>query len=475
MTPRTPVDGARAIAGAARHPLWRDTTTEPPLDARPLDGNAECDVAIVGGGYTGLWTAYYLAELDPDLSILVIEERTVGFGASGRNGGWASALFPVSPASMAAACGREAALAMQTALDESVDVLGRVCQTEGIDADYAKGGFVSAIRTEPQLQRARAEIEDLRALGLDDEHLRLLTADETREILQADGVIGGTFTPHCAALQPLSLVRGVARAASRRGVRIVEHTRVTRVEAGLVAVEVAGEQMSVRAPHVVVATEGYTSRLPGRTRDVAPVYSLMLATEPMPERTWEQIGLAQRSTFNDHRHVIIYGQRTADGRLAFGGRGAPYHFGSRVNPTFDQHSATHAVLWETLCDLLPPVAEFDVTHTWGGAIGIARDWWPSVQYDPTTGIGTAGRYVGDGVVASNLAGRTLALLITGADHPLTRLPWVGHRSRRWAPEPLRWAMINAGTMLMTGADDEESRTGRPSRRAALMSRMMGGH
>jgi glycine/D-amino acid oxidase-like deaminating enzyme len=203
------------------------------------------------------------------------------------------------------------------------------------------------------------------------------------------------------------------------------------------------------------------------------VYSLMVATEPVPPATWESIGLAGRPTFSDGRHVIVYGQRTADGRLAFGGRGAPYHFGSRVRPGFDHEPAVFEDLRATLTDLLPQLEHVAFTHAWGGPIGIARDWHPSVGHDPATGLGWAGGYVGDGVAASNLAGRTLADLVTGRHTGITALPWVGHRSRRWEPEPARWLGVNAGLRLATSADREEARTGRPAARARLLQRLTG--
>ena len=194
----------------------------------------------------------------------------------------------------------------------------------------------------------------------------------------------------------------------------------------------------------------------------------------MPDATWDKIGLAGRPTFGDLRHLIIYGQRTADGRFAFGGRGAPYHLGSAVRPSFDRVPAVFAELRRTLTDLFPVLGEVAVTHSWGGPIGIPRDWCASVGLDPETGIGWAGGYVGDGLSTTNLAGRTLADLITGADTGITRLPWVGHRSPDWEPEPLRWLGLNAGLRVMTVADRAEARTGQPSRAAGVMSRFLGG-
>jgi glycine/D-amino acid oxidase-like deaminating enzyme len=201
----------------------------------------------------------------------------------------------------------------------------------------------------------------------------------------------------------------------------------------------------------------------------------MVATEPLPPQVWDSIGLTGRPTFSDGRHVIVYGQRTADGRLAFGGRGAPYHFGSRTRPAYDREPRVFAMLRRTLRDLLPQLgADVRFTHAWGGPLGITRDWSASVGLDRATGLAWAGGYVGDGVGTSNLAGRTLADLVLGRDSELVTLPWVGHRSPRWEPEPLRWLGINAGLRAMRLADWEESRTGRPSRVARAMAPLMHG-
>jgi glycine/D-amino acid oxidase-like deaminating enzyme len=201
----------------------------------------------------------------------------------------------------------------------------------------------------------------------------------------------------------------------------------------------------------------------------------MIATEPLPEPVWEQIGLAGRPTFADYRHLIIYGQRSADGRMVFGGRGAPYHFGSRVRASYDRVPRVFAALRRALVELFPVLRDVPITHQWGGPLGIARDWHASVHFDAATGLAAAGGYVGDGVSTTNLAGRTLADLITGRSSELTRLPWVGHRSRRWEPEPLRWLGANAGLRVVTLADAEERVTGRPSVLARLAAPLLGGH
>ena len=451
--------------------LWWDTL---PDDLRqpigsPLDGDRTADVAIVGAGYTGLWTAYYLSQADPSLRIVVLDAEEAGFGASGRNGGWASALFPASLDALARESDRASAIRLKRAMFATVDEIGRVAAAEGWDIQWRKGGTVVAARTPLQLQQAREEIDELRSWGFGEDDYALLDRAETEGRVSATDVLGGTFTPHCAAIHPARLVRSLARTVAARGVTIHEHTPVTSIEPGIVRTELG----DVRAEMVVRATEGYTRTLQGHTRTLAPVYSLMLATEPLDTATWERIGLAERETFADGRHLIIYGQRTGDGRLAFGGRGAPYHFGSRISPEQDRHPQVHAALWEVLTDLFPAVSRAQVTHTWGGPLGIPRDWWASCGLDRSTGLAWSGGYVGDGVGTSNLGGRTLADLIVRRDSDLVHLPWVNHRSPRWEPEPFRWLGTNIGLRVMTSADAKEARTGKPSRRAALFARKIG--
>jgi len=450
--------------------FWHETV-EGGWAPRPgLPGDLEVDVAVVGAGFTGLWTAYYLAEADPSLRIAVLEAEVAGYGASGRNGGWCSALFPASLATLAALSDRDGALAQHRAMRESVDEVARVAAAEGIEAHLAKGGTITLARSRAQWRRAREEVRVAREWGRDEDDLRLLDAREARSVLDGAGTVGATYTPDCAALHPARLVRGLAEAVERRGVRIFERTRATGVEAG----RVRTEHGVVRAGTVVRATEGYTPGLPGSARAVVPVYSLVIATEPLPEETWRQIGLARRETFTDHRHLIVYGQRTADDRLVFGGRGAPYHAGSRVRPEYDHDERVFMKLYAALVDLLPVLAGTRVTHAWGGPLGIPRDWCASVGLDRSTGLAWAGGYVGDGVSTTNLAGRTLRDLVLERDTPLTTLPWVGHRSRPWEPEPLRWLGINAGLRAMTVADAEERLTRRPSLVARAVAPLLGG-
>lgn len=447
--------------------VWQDTLGYTPQRRAPLSVD-RADVAIVGAGYTGLWTAYYLSVLDPGLDIVVIDREHVGFGASGRNGGWCVGEFASGLDGLTAVGGADAALRLVREGFAAVDEVGRVCIEESIECDYAKGGTIRLARNEAQLARARSEVEHHHAAGLSDDDLRLLSADEARRHLHASDVHGGFFFAHTASLHPAKLVHGLADAVEGRGVTIAERSAATRISPGVVETE----HGTVHAGTVVRATEGYTSTLAGEKRTLAPLYSLMVATEPLPGEVWETLGLADRQTFADERHLVIYGQRTADDRIAFGGRGAPYGYGSRIDSSIETGSKTHRLVEEALRQLLPALGDARITHRWGGVLGVPRDWFPSLRYDPVTGLATGGGYVGEGVAAANLAGRTLAELITGTESQRTELPWVGHRSRKWEPEPLRWIGINAALHVMGSADRVEQKTGHPSQRAALMWKLL---
>jgi glycine/D-amino acid oxidase-like deaminating enzyme len=455
-----------SLASAVPHPLWWDGIATRSRSA--LSETLDVDVAIVGAGYTGLWTAHSLLELDPSLSIVIVDRAHVGFGASGRNGGWCYDGFAAGPSRIEAMSDLETARNWSAALRDMVDEVGKVVASEGIDCDFHRGGSVEFLRNGGQVARAVQSVETARRYGWSESDLRIVSAEEATAIAKVAGVHAGMWSSHTAALHPAKLVHGLAAALERRGVRIFESTEVVGIEPG--KIRTAGGH-EIAAPAIVRATEGYTAELDrSHHRALAPLYSLMIATEPLSEDRWKAIGLSDRQTFGDLRHLVIYGQRTADGRIAFGGRGAPYAFGSRIiNAEFPV--SAFAKLREALVELLPQVADVSITHRWGGVLGVSRNWMPTVGFDPIAGIGWAGGYVGSGVAATNLAGRTLADLITGADTDLTRFPWVNRVVRSWEPEPFRWIGINAALQVMTGADRAEQRTDKPSKRAELLWRL----
>jgi glycine/D-amino acid oxidase-like deaminating enzyme len=450
------------ITTAVKAPLWWDAVDDRPNRA-PMGGDIDCDVAIIGAGFTGLWCAYYITKIDPSLRVAVIDKDHVGFGASGRNGGWCHAEYPLGVQKLETDHGHDVAMAHMRALFDSVDEVGRVAVGEGIDCDFDKGGVLTVARNSLQNRYAADEVAEARQFGFTEDDIRLLDATEASAMLGASGVVGGVWHAHGAAVQPAKLVHGLADVVEARGVTIYEGTMATRVSRGVSTTD-AGQ---VRAPMIVVALEGYRSQLRGEARTVVPLYSLMIATEPLPSEVWDEIGLADRQTFSDFRNLIIYGQRTADGRLAFGGRGAPYHWRSAIKSGFDIDDGVHTELVGSLLELFPFLRDYDITHRWGGPLGVSRDWQPSVTVDHSKGIAWAGGYVGDGVNTAHLAGQTLAELITQTDSERTTLPWVNHAWPKWEPEPLRWVGINAGLALAKSADRTEARTGKHSRKADL--------
>lgn len=441
--------------------LWaatipNDEITDPPVSDRPVDA----DVIIVGAGFTGLWTAWYLIEQDPTLRIVVVEREHIGFGASGRNGGWCSALLPMSLDQVASRSGSGAAARFQRAMHDTVSHVEAFARDHTVPDVVHRGGTVDLARSRAQERRLLDHLDEYRRYGFGDDDYRWLDAEEARARCAATAVTGALWTPHCATVHPLRLVHALARAVIAAGVEIREGVDVRAIRTG--RLDTSHGAMS--AEIVVRATEGYTAQLEGERRTMLPIYSLMIATEPLSDDVWAEIGLSGRPTFADGRHMIIYGQRTADDRFAFGGRGAPYHFGSAIRPEFDTDDRVRELLSSSLRELFPAIGDIAVSHHWGGVLGAPRDWRCSVRFDRRSGLAAAGGYVGDGVSTTNLAGRTLAALITGGDDDdLLTLPWVGHRSRRWEPEPLRWIGVNAGRTAAGLADRAESRTGRESR------------
>lgn len=421
-------------------------------DPRPgLPGDTDADVCIVGAGYTGLWTAYYLKQLQPDLRVVVLESRFAGFGASGRNGGWLTNSVTGGREQYAASHGRAAAVAQQRAMNDAVREVVDVAAREGIDAGIHLGGELEVARTPAQLARLRASAAAEQEWP--DTDVELLDGPALRERIRVADAVGGMWHPHCARLQPARLAHGLAQAVERSGAVIHEDSAVEEITPGLARTR----HGSVRASYVIRATEGFTPTLRGEHRTWLPMNSSLVVTAPLPAHVWAEIGWEGRETLGDLAHVYMYAQRTADDRIAFGGRGVPYRFGSRVDTDGATQQRTIDGLTGLLHRFFPAAADVPVEHAWAGVLGVPRDWSASVGLDRTTGLGWAGGYVGTGVTATNLAGRTLADLVLGRDTERTRLPWVGHHARRWEVEPLRWIAVQVLYGAYRAADRAEAR------------------
>ena len=448
--------------------FWLDQLGSRPR--RPaLTGEREADVCIVGGGFTGLWTAYELKRADPSLVVVVLEAQHVGFGASGRNGGWVLGKLSGSSEAWRQRRGPNGARMMVRAIQQTVEEVGTVVAREDIECDWQHGGSLTVAQSDIQLERLRAQAAaERQALG-EDLAWQLLDAGALAARLTVADGRGALYTPHCARVQPARLVDGLAAAAERAGAVIYESTAVSTIEPAL-AVTAGG---TVRARYVLRATEGYTADLKGEHRALLPMNSSMIVTEPLDETTWAQIGWDGAETVLDGSHLYTYSQRTADGRIAIGGRGVPYRFGSRTDREGPVPERTVHELRARLATLFPSLRDAPVARAWHGILGVSRDWCPTVGLDSVTGLGYAGGYAGEGVAASNLAARTLRDLVLGRDTELTRLPWVGSPARDWEPEPLRFIGARGIYTLYRLADRQERRTDRTSRIATFADRIAG--
>ena len=447
----------------SRLSFWHDSlgAIEPSAIPKKLE---HYDVLILGAGFTGLWTGIYLLRQSPSIKIAVLEKEIAGFGASGRNGGWCSSLFPWSPSQIERQYGFEAAVAIRKAMVETVAEVGSMAEKLGIDCDFQKSGTYTLIRSDAQAKRAEAELRQAEKFGVD--QLKLL--DNSLSPL-ASKTQGAVFDPGCASIHPAKLVRGLAQAFTNLGGHLFEQTEVHAYGSGF-AKTARGEFFG---EFVVEALEGYRSNLASHRRDSIPIYSLMIATEPIAPKVLDDMRLPAGVTFADFRQLIVYGQRTKDNRIAFGGRGAPYHFGSKVKDSYERVPKIHSRIENYLFDMFPQLASSAITHRWGGALSVKRDWMASVGLDPVTKIGHAGGYVGDGVGTSNLFGRTMADLILRRESDLANLCFVGHQSRKWEPEPLRYLGARAGVLGASIADQIEGVTGRRSFASKIVGSLTG--
>ena len=451
---------------------WLETAGDD-LTPRPgIDGTTDADVAILGAGMTGLWTAFYLKRRDPSRRIVVVEREIAGFGASGRNGAWCAPDLNISMSRLATLHGIDAARRTQQATYDAVDEVGRACAEEGIDAGFHKGGELILARGPQGIPALESSLREYEAFGFGDRY-RLLDESQLSERVRVAGAVRALASEGSAVIHPGRLVRGLARRVEEDGTRIAERTAVTDVRpkdasgrASLVTPR--GE---VRAPVVILAGEAYLSELQRLHRQLVPLWSLIVLTEPVTDGQWAEIGWANREVVASTRLSIDYLSRTEDGRILFGGRGAPYRFGSPIHASYDRHGPTHAKLKAFLREWFPVLRNVRFTHEWGGPLGMPRDWHPTMSFDEASGIATSRGYIGHGVSTANLGGRVLADLITGTRSPLTQLPLVGHRSRDWEVEPFRWLGVRYAQWAIERLDGKAARSGRPPSGQSLAERL----
>jgi glycine/D-amino acid oxidase-like deaminating enzyme len=424
--------------------LWFDMLDEPAIPRPHLDGSISVDVCILGAGFTGLWTAFYLKQKAPALTVAVLEAETAGFGASGRNGGWVTGTMANADRYL-----RKLAPEMQRVCRRTlfgmVDEVADFVRDHGVKCDFHKGGALHAAAGYPeQLDDLKVMLESAYELGCTDEDYMWLDKSQATQRVNMEGIRAAVFTPHCAVVNPLQLVRGLAVEVEKMEVGIFEQTRAVRVEKN----RVETNRGRVNASVVVTALEAYSNTVASLPSYLIPVHSLVVATEPLDNATWDDIGLPNREAFDDCSRQVTYGQRTADGRMIFGARGK-YLFGSKHRDRWPLHHHQLKARAALLRRIFPQLKGVQITHGWGGAFGMARSMTPYVIFDRSAGIAWSGGYTGEGVAMANLAGRTMSDLILERKSDLVAMPWVRtsgpwkSQLRPWEPEPLRWIGYNA--------------------------------
>lgn len=427
--------------------LWMEQASST-INARPsLEANTSADITIIGGGFTGLWSAYYLKKQAPDKRIILLEAQTVGFGASGRNGGWLMGELANQDSMLAGLSDHEKHKAHDL-IHSIPDEVAQVLTTENIDCDYKKGGvlYVAARYTE-QLSRLKGAHQNFKDQGYLDSDFQWLNKSEVDQHVRIHSAEGAIYSPHCARIQPAKLARGLADTIERMGVEIYEKSKVLNWQSGLVTTD----KGSVTCEWVIPAVEAYGNELKNSMiplkRHHLPVQSLIIATEPLSQELWDSIGLEEGQVFSDYSRQVTYGQRTADNRMVFGARGG-YQFNGKLRNNFELTNEEIALRRDIMLELFPQLKDTKITHAWGGNLAMSRSFYPHIIKDLPHKFITAGGYGGEGVGATNLAGRTIADLILGKQTELTRMPWVITRDkttrlRLWEREPIPYVGYKA--------------------------------
>ena len=442
--------GAALTPGRQRSWWLREALAhDPGAPCPPLDRDLNSDVVIVGGGFTGLWTAYFLTERNPNLGVVVLEQDICGGGPSGRNGGFASGWWDELHG-LVTLYGKDGALAACRAISSTIRALGTFCESNEIDAWYRRGGYMYAITASAHEKLCEEMVALAREVGAEDE-LRELTADEVKARCSSPAFRGGAFMRDGASVQPGRLARGLRRVVLERGVTIHENTTVTRLD-GTGAVTANG---TVRAKHAVLAVNAWGVAWPQLNRRLVAWSSYIVLTAPAPERI-KDIGWTGRELISDFRTSLRYFRTTDDGRIAFGGGGGRAR--RMIDDMFTHDARAVNETAEGFRLMFPSFADVPIEDAWGGPIDVSPTHLPSFGRVGDNVYSAAG-YTGNGVAPTYLAGQAIADLITGADTDTVRLPMVNARPRAFPPEPLRsWgAAVVRRAMIAKETAEEQGR------------------
>lgn len=410
------------------------------------------DVSIVGGGFTGLWLAYYLIKNNPELNIALFEAKQVGYGASGRNGGWLSTNLPgvIGQLLKRKHVTQDDIIHLQRKVNETIHEVNDVCQQESIDCDFFEGGLLNIATNKAQSNR----LIDLKAehlkYGFDADKLMLLTAEEAKKHINIDVIESALYYKQGARIQPFKLILGLKSFLEAK-IDFFENTPVTNFKQGAIYTK----DRKIDSDAIICCTEGYSGPLLGK-RSVIPINSSIIATNVLPSDFWEKANWNNNELLGDLAHQFIYAQRTEDNRIIIGGRGAPYQYNAKTSGHGHLDANTQKQLLNRLQFFFPNY-KFDVDYAWKGSLGVTRDWCPTVTYNPNSNVGYIYGFAGHGVGPTNLAARTMVDRILGKSTDLTKLPWNEHKSPKWEPEPFRWLAIHGMYKWLSFTDYAESK------------------
>ena len=410
---------------------------DPGAPCPPLADHASADVVVLGGGYTGLWSAYFLTERAPEARVLILDQDICGGGPSGRNGGFVTAWWDELPA-MVAMWGEERALATARAVSDSVTAIGEWCGRHGVDAWFRHAGYLQVSAAPAQDDAWRRAAALCRELGVVDEYAELSPA-EVQARCASPVFRAGVLMRAGATVQPARLARGLRRVLLERGVTIYEGTHVTRIRPGAagspVRVETVGGE--VTAERAIVGLNAWSAGWPWFRRSLVAWSSYMVLTEPIPERLAE-LGWTGGEAIIDSRVALHYFRTTPDGRIAFGGGGGRAGYDGRIGGSFTEDTVAVRDVAEGMRRLFPSLGDARIVDAWGGPIDVAADHLPFYGTLPGGRVSYGMGYSGNGVAPSHLGGQILAALALGLDDETARLPLVGRLPNRFPPEPLRY-------------------------------------
>ncbi len=413
--------------------------TRPYTPGPPLSGDLEVDVAIVGGGFTGLAAAHFLKQEEPSLRVALLEAQVIGFGASGRNGGFSMTLFGLTLSITAARFGKARAREAHLYMERAVDLLAERIATLGLDCDYEHPGFLRVATSEKYRKRILHEIELAHSLGL--EGIEWMEADRLAEEVRSPLYLGAWWEPRCGILNPAKLAWSWKEVVEGQGVEVVEGTPVRQIRRAGDRLELDTPGGTVRAGKLVLATNAWSHLIPMLRRKQVPAFTHIVLTEPLGERHFEAIGWRNRQGIEDARNLVHYYRLTADNRLLMGGRDISVAFGRDMDR--DLNEEVFRQLEKDVRETFPVLEDVRFTHRWGGPVSVPVDMAPAMGYLGDPRVVYSLGCVGHGVSMTHLNGRTVTDLVLERTTDLTEVFFVNRRTIPWPPEPLRWAASRA--------------------------------